>query len=132
MRLEELAGAFRRIKTCSRVCLANEPLLCIITGHCDACCFSILVDTSLANDTLNGVSVSQCLAQGLENDGCHTFLCDETVSISRPCLVGHCSLVVQTYSTRVAVSFLVPHATPTSRGKHLDFALEDIRDYTGG
>lgn len=52
---------------------------------------SILVCTSLTNDAVNGITIRDSVTEALEYDGCHTF------------------------TTRIAIRILAPHAT-TTRG----------------
>lgn len=60
------SGLFqRKIETSSAVRIANERFLGFVTRHCDPSSLTVLVDASLADDTLNGIPITEGLTESL-------------------------------------------------------------------
>jgi hypothetical protein len=62
------------IQACPGIRGANKGLLCVVVRHCDARCTSVLVDSSLSDDTFNLIAVFQSLAQSFEDYRAHCLL----------------------------------------------------------
>jgi len=62
------------VETCSRICCADQRLLCLMAWHRNARCPPVLIDACLSNYTLDAVAIQQCLAERLKNYGAHTLL----------------------------------------------------------
>lgn len=70
-------GLFQgKIETGSAIGITNEHCLSFVTRHRNSSGFAVLVDTGLADNTFDGITITEGLTESLENDAGHTFLCD--------------------------------------------------------
>lgn len=69
------SGLFqRKVETGSAVRIANERFLGFVTRHGNSGSFAVLIDTSLADNTLDRIPITEGLAQSFEYNAGHTFL----------------------------------------------------------
>jgi hypothetical protein len=66
-------GGVHRIQAGFRINASYQSLLSITIGNCDTIGLAILVTACVADDGSNGITVSQSVVQGLQDDTHCTF-----------------------------------------------------------
>ena len=103
MSLEELAtiNGVSGVQARATIGVLNQGGLCLPVGHGDALAAAVRVDTGLADDGLNTITVGQSLAKRLDEDRGDTL------------------------ATCITVGAVVPHVAAASGTKHVQARLDD-------